>query len=155
MTLKTLCFSLAALFVMGSCASDKKPTIEKSSASYKNTFDFVWDSSLAELKENWEIAKADRVKKEISTKWGTNLAPFAGKGGRDRLIVTIVTDGSGGWRADVKQETQVNNNEENPLDREKAKWESVPNDGALAARFLQNLDTRLSPDERWRDKLAR
>ena len=69
--------------------------------------------------------------------------------------MTLVGDNRTGWRANAKQDSQTNTNEENPLDENKAKWKEAPNDGTLAASFLQNLDTRLQPDERWRQSITR
>jgi hypothetical protein len=143
------------LLVIAGCSTTPEPTVEKSSSAYQNTFDFVWQSSVEELSIAWQIEKQDKAARAITTGWNTNLSPFSGKGRRDRLIVTLVADGRNGWRANVNQESETNNNEENPLDQKEAKWEATPNDGGLAARFLQNLDTRLQPDERWRDRLAR
>lgn len=143
-----------AIAVGGGCSSPDKQPVEKSSTSYDNTFDFVWESATEELKSSFEIEKADRAKRTITTGWNTNMSPFSSKGRRDRLVVTLVQSGSG-WQATVKQESEANNNEKDPLSTKEAKWEDAPNDGGMAARFLQNLDTRLQPDERWRDRLAR
>jgi hypothetical protein len=129
--------------------------VEKSPCAYQNSFDFVWQSALEELSGSWRIEKEDRAKRTITTAWNTQLGPFAGKGRRDRLVVQLVGGACAGWTAEAKQESEVNASEENPLDPSKAKWEESENDGALATRFLQNLDTRLKPDERWRDRLAR
>jgi len=152
--------SFSSFFAVGCCLAEysEKPkggTVEKSSCCYPNSFDFVWESANTELLNNWQIEKADRAKKTIRTHWNTSLAPFSRHGGRDRLLVTIVGDGKGGWRANATQQTQHNKNEQDPLDEGKALWENTPNDGSLAAKFLQNLDTRLKPDERWRDQLTR
>jgi hypothetical protein len=145
------------LATLAACESPSSTmaTVEKSSSAYRNSFDFVWQSSLDELRIAWQIESEDRAKRTITTAWAVNLSPFSHLGRRDRLIVTIGGDMQSGWRATAKQESETNNNEENPLDQAKAKWEPVPNDGGLAARFLQNLDTRLQPDERWRERLER
>src|SRR5262249_3605491 len=146
----------AALFFVG-CESggSKGSCVEKSECSYRNTFDFVWESANAELKDSWKIASEDKCKRTITTCWKTETSPYSAFGRRDRLIVTFVGDGNCGWRASANQECQTNTNEEDPLDTKKAKWSEAPSDGALAAKFLQNLDTRLQPDERWRNQLTR
>jgi hypothetical protein len=155
MSRKLLVSGVVALSFVVGCSSPPAPVVEKSSEAYRNTFDFIWESALEELRIAWRIEKEDRATRTITTGWNTNLSPFAGKGRRDRLIVSLVGDGQAGWRATAKQESETNNNEENPLDEKEAKWEEIPNDGGLAARFLQNLDTRLQPDERWRERLVR
>jgi hypothetical protein len=149
--------AVAAVFcLLFSCAqNESKGYVDKSASAYRNTFDFVWDSAKAELKDDWQIQSENRKTATITTGWRLNLAPFSKDGRRDRLLVTIVGDGQSGWRASVKQETQMNAEEESPLDTTKAKWKDTDSDGALAAKFLQNLDMRLQPDERWRDRLAR
>jgi hypothetical protein len=153
-----LSFSAVGCEMFDGLDRSEKPkggTVEKSSCCYPNTFDFVWDSANAELLNSWQIESAKRETKTITTTWNFNLSPFSRHGGRERLIVNIVGDGKGGWRANATQQTQQNKNEEDPLDQAKAKWENTPNDGSLAAKFLQNLDTRLKPDERWRNQLTR
>jgi hypothetical protein len=145
----------AMLFALAGCSSSNKAaTVEKSSETYANSFDFVWEASTEELKGNFEIEKSDRAKRTITTGWKVIMSPFSDSGRRDRLVVTLVPSGVG-WQAKAAQETQTNSNEKDPLNPKEAKWEDAPNDGGLAARFLQNLDTRLQPDERWRDRLAR
>ena len=49
----------------------------------------------------------------------------------------------------------MNTNQKAPLDREKADWKGTTSDGNLAARFLQNLDRRLRPNEAWKERRAR
>jgi hypothetical protein len=154
----TLTLAVALSAVLLSCANNKdecKGTVEKSGCAYRNTFEFVWQAAHEELASEWKVEKEDRVKRTITTGWSTNMSPFAGQGRRNRLMVTIIEDGQNGWRATATQESQTNENEKAPLDTTKAKWETAPNDGTLAAKFLQNLDTRLQPDERWRDRIAR
>jgi hypothetical protein len=143
------------LAALPGCASENEGCVEKSSCSYRNTFDFVWESADSELRTSWQIACADKKKKTITTCWATNLSPFSSHGRRDRLVVTITGTDQCGWKAGVRQESETNTNEENPLDESKAKWSKTENDGGLAARFLQNLDTRMQPDERWRARLSR
>ena len=155
MSPKLLVSGVVVLWLVAGCSTPAEPVVEKSSEAYRNTFDFIWESSLEELRIAWRIEKEDRATRTITTAWNTNLSPFAGKGRRDRLIVTLVGDGQAGWRATVKQDSETNNNEENPLNEKEAKWEEIPNDGGMGARFLQNLDTRLQPDERWRERLVR
>jgi hypothetical protein len=150
-----VCAIAVSVLLPAWCCDEPKGTVEKSRCAYRNTFEFVWESSQEELRSNFKIESADRKTNTITTAWSTNLAPFSTQGRRDRLIVTVSGDSQSGWRASARQESETNNNEENPLDEAKAKWKTSPNDGSLAARFLQNLDTRLQPDERWRDRLAR
>jgi hypothetical protein len=153
-----LSFAVAMAALMSACNSDDskcKGTVEKSVGSYQNSFDFVWQSSQEELKSSWKIEKVDEKTRTITTEWNKNMSPFSQFGRRDRLIVTIVGDSRSGWRANAKQDSQTNTNEEDPLDEVKAKWKEVPNDGTLATKFLQNLDTRLQPDERWRQSITR
>jgi hypothetical protein len=153
--LASVVLSFAAVWGCAKDDSSKPGTVEKSSCAYRNSFDFVFDSAETELKQGWKISEAKRSTKTITTGWATNLSPFSSQGRRDRLVVTITGDQRCGWKASAKQESETNTNELNPLDEKKAKWDAIPNDGGLAARFLQNLDARLQPDERWRDQLTR
>jgi hypothetical protein len=153
-----LILAVATAAVLPACQTGEtkcKGTVEKSCCAYRNSFEFVWQSAQDELASSWKIEKAEQKTRTITTAWSTQMSPFSSHGRRDRLIVTIVGDNQRGWSASAKQDTQTNTNEENPLDEKKAKWEEMPNDGGLAAKFLQNLDTRLQPDERWRDRIAR
>ena len=153
-----LMVTVAMAALISACQTGKdecKGTVEKSSCSYRNSFEFVWQSAQDELAGSWKIEKADQKTRTITTGWNTQMSPFSSHGRRDRLVVTISGDNQRGWSASAKQDTQTNTNEENPLDEKKAKWEELPNDGGLAAKFLQNLDMRLQPDERWRQSLTR
>jgi hypothetical protein len=147
----------AVLVAAAGCAgsSSCESAVEKSPNAYLNSFDFVWQSALDELSGNWRIEKEDRRARTITTDWNLQLSPFAGKGRRDRLVVTISGSPAAGWQPEARQESETNMNEENPLDLKSAKWKEMANDGGLASRFLQNLDTRMRPDERWREQLDR
>ena len=139
---------------------DEKPKAarwRRARAAYRNTFDFVWQSAQDGAPQLVADRERGPEEEDDHDRAGTsNLSPFSRHGRRDRLIVTIVGDGQGGWRANATQETETNKNEEDPLDEAKAKWETAAERRrSLAAKFLQNLDTRLQPDERWRDRLTR
>jgi hypothetical protein len=153
----TFAVALSALFVAACKSGDDKieGTVEKSQGSYRNSFDFVWQSAQDELSIAWRIEKADLKTKTITTQWNTNMSPFSRQGRRDRLVVTVSGDNQSGWRATAEQESQTNAYQKDPLNEAKAEWKELANDGGLAAKFLQNLDTRLQPDETWRDRVAR
>ena len=159
MRIHRLASTLATVLLLAasSCSSPEESDVNKSvsQSSYRNTFDFVWSNALDELRINFKIEKEDRAKRTITTGWNTIMSPFSQVGRRDRLTVTIVGDAQSGWKAEARQKSETNANEENPLDEKTAKWEEIPNDGGMAARFLQNLDLRLQPDERWREQLVR
>jgi hypothetical protein len=152
-TLSAVLIVAVAAALSGCSSPDPKP-VEKSSTSYGNSFDFVWESATEELKTSFEIEKEDRKKRTITTAWKTIMSPFSSKGRRDRLVVTLVQTPEG-WQATARQDSETNTNEKDPLSAKEAKWEEISNDGGMAARFLQNLDMRLQPDERWRDRLTR
>jgi hypothetical protein len=150
---------LCTLVFMTGCQNPddpKKGCVEKSQCAYVNTFDFVWSAARQELTETgWCVEKENKAAKAMTTGWRTQMSPFSETGRRDRLCVTLIGDSQCGWRAEAKQQTQQNNQQKNPLDPKEAKWVDIASDGAYANRFLQNLDTRLQPDERWREQLTR
>jgi hypothetical protein len=67
--------------------------------------------------------------------WKTSLAPFRGKGWRERAQVRYQRVAPGRYRVQARVEKQLNMDVVKPLDLRYAKWESGP-DNMEAARIL-------------------
>jgi len=67
--------------------------------------------------------------------WKTSLAPFRGKGWRERAQVRYRRAAPGRYQVDVRVEKQLNMDVVKPLDLRYAKWEPAP-DNLEAARIL-------------------
>jgi hypothetical protein len=67
--------------------------------------------------------------------WKTSLAPFRGKGWRERAQVRYQRVAPGRYRVEVRVEKQLNMDVIKPLDLRYAKWEPAP-DNLEAARIL-------------------
>ncbi len=147
---------LFLFLVLGLGCNTPEPEEKASPDAFKVPFDFIWQSSIDELKDGgWQLATQDRTTKTIETEWNVNLSPISHTGRRARLKVTYEGTDDDGWKPKCSQETEENTNEEQPLKRDDADWSAVKNNGALASIFLQNLSRRITPNERWRDRAAR
>jgi hypothetical protein len=141
--------------VCAGCASSPVPAVESGFAKYRNSRDYLLECVREELKPLGGVASEDMQEMTITSEWQVRLSPFDREGMRNRIIVAWKGTDADGWDVTATQETEMNTNQKAPLDREKADWKGTTSDGNLAARFLQNLDRRLRPNEAWKERRAR
>jgi hypothetical protein len=147
--------ALFALIVLFGCASNPVPAVESGFAKYRNSRDYLLECIREELKPLGGVASEDLEAMTLTSAWEVRLSPFDREGMRNRLVVSDKGTDAEGYDVTATQETETNTNQKSPLDREKADWKGTTSDGNLAARFLQNLDRRLRPNEAWKDRRAR
>lgn len=131
--------------VFSGCGSTPKPAEEEGGWHKKHTGEFLWEQARAAIQRRWRVESEDAAAREIVTAWDEQLAPMNTFGRRHRLTVTMEGDATKGHRLKVKQDTEQNTNQENPLSREEADWEPASSDGALAMQFLLDVERRLNP----------
>jgi hypothetical protein len=91
---------------------------------------------------------ADPASLVIRTGWRTQLAPFRGKGHRERAEARIVEleaeKGSGArYRVEIRVERENNMDVVDPIDPTRAKWEEAPDDVETAQVVLHRIRSRL------------
>ncbi len=145
---------ILSLVALG-CASSPQPTVENGLATYKNTRAYLLDSIREELKPIGGVESEDAEVGSISSAWQVRLSPFDQMGMRTRVVVTYKGDEDAGFEVSAAQETESNTNQKAPLEGAVADWKPTSSDGNLAARFLQNLDRRLRPNDAWKNRRAR
>ncbi len=149
---------IVACLVMGvlaACSShSNEPYEEERDVEVYHSFDLMWNQIQKALAKRYELAEVDEAGRKVTTRWNTHLAPFAEGGYRTRLIVTLTGD-VGHWKVMVREETQVNTEQENPLAAEEAEWEDSQSEGGEANRFLVALFRLLNPRRDWLDDPGR
>ena len=97
---------------------------------------------------------ADPAKRVMLTGWRTSLAPFRGKGHRERAELRFESLGSTRFRVKVRIERENNMNITRPIDPSFAEWEAAGLDEATANVLIQRIKGRLGeqleigPDQR-------
>jgi hypothetical protein len=86
---------------------------------------------------------ADPSQMVMLTGWRTQLAPFRGKGYRQRAEVRFEKSAGGRYKVDVRVERETNMDVVDPLDLTRAKWEPAEDDVEVAHIVLQRIRARL------------
>lgn len=86
---------------------------------------------------------ADPAKRVMLTGWRTSLAPFRGKGHRERAELRFESLGSARFRIHVSIERENNMNLSRPIDPSYAEWEAAGQDEATALVLIQRIKGRL------------
>lgn len=87
-------------------------------------------------------AGLDPVHLRATSGWKISLAPFKGKGWRERATVQYTRQGAGKYRAAVRIERQRNDDIVRPTDLTYAQWEDDPDDverARVLLRFIQSM----------------
>jgi hypothetical protein len=151
MRLHRLVLAIASVICATAClSSDPAPESKGTSFVYRHTQEFLEREALSVLSQDWPKPAPQQEPKSLLTDWRVSLSPFAEKGRRDRLRVFIEAV-EGGFKVRCEQETEINDEQEDPLSLEKADWSSAACDGAFASKFLFDLHRRIAPRETWRD----
>lgn len=84
--------------------------------------------------------------------WRNSLAPFKGKGRRERAEVRYSAVGPRLYRVEVRVEREINQDPVRPMDLSYAKWESAPDSQETAMVILQRIRSWIAPGLEMRAK---
>jgi hypothetical protein len=108
----------------------------------------LWEATrLALQKNNFPVgAGMDEAHLQALSGYVHSLAPFRGKGFRERCYVNWTSLGEGKWHLDVRVERDRNDDISHPLDISYADWQPDPDNedrARLVAQYIRSLlDTR-------------
>jgi hypothetical protein len=107
----------------------------------------LWAATrLALDKNNFPIgAGIDEAHLTVLTGWRHSLAPFRGKGFRERCYIKWTNVGEGRWHLEVRVERDVNNDISHPLDMSYAQWEPGEDSeerARLVAQYIRSMLTK-------------
>lgn len=88
-------------------------------------------------------SEADPAKRVMLTGWRTSLAPFRGKGHRERAELRFESLGSARFRIHVSIERENNMNLSRPIDPSYAEWEAAGQDESTAIVLIQRIKGRM------------
>jgi hypothetical protein len=139
--------SLGVLF--GSSCHLPRPEAKWVGGELKATSERVlWEATrLALQKNNFPVgAGMDEAHLKAESGYTNSLAPFRGKGFREKCIVNWTSLGEGKWHLDVRVERDRNDDISHPLDISYADWQPDPDNedrARLVAQYIRSLlDTR-------------
>jgi hypothetical protein len=147
----SILFGFTLCLTACSSGSDYGSSPAATDFTYKHTRAFLTAEINAQLEREWKDPAPDAETGAIVTAWREQLAVMSRFGRRDRLRVSIEGTDGAGWKVRCDQESQRNMEQEDPLNSEKADWESLQTDAALAKKFLFDLHRRLNPKQEWRE----
>ena len=106
----------------------------------------LWQVTRVALeKNNFPIgAGIDPAKMSAVSGWNHSLAPFRGKGWRERCYVNWKRKGEGHWTVEVRVERDRNDDISHPLDLSYADWKPDPDNVERARRVLQHIRSMLA-----------
>jgi hypothetical protein len=84
--------------------------------------------------------------------WRNSLAPFKGKGRRERAEVRYTPVGPKLYRVEIRVEREINQDPVRPMDLSYAKWESAPDSQENAMVLLQRIRSWIQPNLEMRAK---
>lgn len=84
--------------------------------------------------------------------WRNSLAPFKGKGRRERAEVRYTAIGPKLYRVEIRVEREINQDPVRPMDLSYAKWESAPDSQDAAMVLLQRIRSWIQPGLEMRSK---
>lgn len=87
---------------------------------------------------------ADPAARVMRSGWRTSLAPFRGKGHRERAELRFEPLGAERFELELRVERENNMNLARPLDPASAEWKSAPDDQETALVLAERIRARLS-----------
>ncbi len=104
----------------------------------------LWESTILALqKENFPVgAGMDEAHLQAVSGWMHSLAPFRGKGFRERCYVQWKNVGEGRWHVEVRVERDRNDDISHPLDMSYADWQPDPDNedrARVVAQYIRSL----------------
>jgi len=141
--------SLALAALWGGGCSLPRPEPRWVGGELKATSERVlWEATrLALQKNNFPVgAHMDEANLKAESGYTNSLAPFRGKGFRERCFVVWTRVGEGRWHLEVRVERDRNDDITHPLDISYADWQPDPDNeerARLVAQYIRSLlDTR-------------
>ncbi|MFM7297742.1 MAG: hypothetical protein ACKO4Q_11050 [Planctomycetota bacterium] len=89
---------------------------------------------------------ADPATRRMLSGWRTSLAPFRGKGHRERAEVRLDSLGERRFKVEVRVESERNMNLSRPIDPAYAEWEAQADDESSAMILIQRIKGRLGEE---------
>jgi len=148
--MRLLCVLLLAFVcptLFGGCASAKPDPKWVGGDLLVGSERVLWAATRMALdKNNFPIGTGiDETHMTAVSGWMHSLAPFRGKGFRERCHIKWTRVGEGRWHLEVRVERERNDDISHPLDVSYADWSSDPDDeerAKLVAQFIRSmLDT--------------
>jgi hypothetical protein len=105
----------------------------------------LWSATRMSLeKNNFPVgAGVDEAKMTAVSGWRHSLAPFRGKGFRERCYIKWTKVGEGRWHLEVRVERDRNDDISHPLDMSYAQWEPDPDNEERAKLVAQHIRSLL------------
>lgn len=106
----------------------------------------LWDlTRMAMEQNNFPVgADFDPARMVAVSGWSQSLAPFRGKGYRERCHVEWARVAEGHWQLKVRIEREINNDITHPLDISYADWQPDPDDEDRAKLVTQYIRSMLA-----------
>jgi len=89
---------------------------------------------------------ADPSSRRMLSGWRASLAPFRGKGHRERAEVRLEPQGVRRFKVEVRVESERNMNLSRPIDPACAEWEAQADDESSAMILIQRIKGRLGEE---------
>jgi hypothetical protein len=105
----------------------------------------LWEvTAMALDKEGFPVGSGmDPTSLVATSGWKNSLAPFRGKGWRERAQVRYERVAPGRYRIEVRVERDLNMDIARPMDLSYADWEDAPDDEVAGAILLQRIKSTL------------
>ena len=137
--------ALVLAVCLPSCASSRPDPSWQSAEVKVLSENVLWQVTRVALeKNNFPLgAGIDQTRLCAISGWNHSLAPFRGKGWRERCYVQWKRRGEGRWTVEVRVERDRNDDISHPLDLSYAQWEPDPDDSERARLVLQYIRSLL------------
>ena len=147
------CLTLA--FGHASCASTNRyPPVWQVDEIEVPSERLLWEVTVFALeKEKFPLGtRLDPTTLTAISGWRNSLAPFKGKGRRERATVRYSAVGPHLYRVEIRVEREINQDPVRPMDLSYAKWESAPDSQENAMVLLQRIRSWIQPGLEMRAK---
>lgn len=139
---------LAAPFALGSCETTRRyPPQWQSDEIQVPSERLLWEVTVFALeKERYPVGtQLDPSTLTAISGWRNSLAPFKGKGRRERAEIRYEVIGPKLYRVQVRVEREINQDPVRPMDLSYAKWESAPDATEAASILMQRIKSWIAP----------
>lgn len=143
--MKLLAALCALAPLLGACASTADKAPRQSFEIQAPSENVLWAVCSQELQRlDFPVGgDMDPATRKLLSGWRTSLAPFRGKGHRERAEVRFEALGDRRFKVDVRVESERNMNLSRPLDPAYAEWDAQADDSASMAILVQRIKGRL------------
>jgi len=151
-------FLLAALslsLALGACETTRRHPAQWQSDEIEVPSErLLWEVTVFALeKERYPVGtQLDPTTLTAVSGWRNSLAPFKGKGRRERAEVRYTAVGPKLYRVEVRVEREINMDPVRPMDLSYAEWESAPDNVEAASILMQRIKSWIGPGLEMRNK---